>query len=163
MKYAQGLGIDIGCGDDPVTNEVEKWDAVLGNGDATLMEGVPNDKYDYAYSSHLIEHLTNPVSAIQNWFRIIKPFGWLIISVPSMDHYEKRSTLPSRFNPDHKTFWTPIASRPPVIFGLLDTVRGALRDQFIFDSLRVCDEGFEYMSPTVHSKGEYSIELIIRK
>lgn len=163
MKYAQGLGIDIGCGDDPLTNEVERWDTASGQGDATLMAGVPINTYDYVYASHLLEHLDAPQEAVRNWWRILKPWGWLIIVVPHRDLYEKRALLPSRFNPDHKHFWVPLLPQAPHTLGLLDTVTQALDGLFVFESLRVIDEGFEYVSPTVHSNGEYSIELIIRK
>ncbi len=108
------------------------------------------------YSSHCLEHLHVPQEAIKNWFRILKPFGFLIVVVPSRELYEKRVTLPSRFNPDHKTLWSPMT--------LFKCVSDALLDDFTFESLRVLNYDYEPGHyPDGHPGGEYSIELIIRK
>ena len=163
-RYTQNLGIDIGCGDGPVTNEVEKWDKVLGHGDATLMGGVPDCHFDYVYSFHCLEHLDDPVTALRNWFRILKPKGWLIVGVPHRDLYEKNKVLPSRWNGDHKHFWMPVWDEPPHTKGLFETSHAAMGIAAELHSLRVLDEGLEFENePMTHSNGEYTIEGIWRK
>lgn len=162
-RYTQGPGIDIGCSTSPVTPDCDKWDKSLGHGDATTMTGVPDCKYDYVYSSHCLEHLDDPITALRNWWRILRPCGWLIVMVPHRDLYEKRLTLPSRWNADHKYFWLPVWSEPPHTLGLIAVAISALGETFWPQSLRVLDEGFGNSGEYVHSSGEYSIEMILRK
>lgn len=109
-RYFVGSGIDIGCGKDsigayketfPLITSVTPWD--LSNGDAQIMNGVVNNTYDFVHSSHCLEHLQDPYEGIQNWFRILKPGGHLIVMIPDEDLYE-RGVFPSKSNPDHK--WT---------------------------------------------------------
>lgn len=163
VKHAQNLGIDIGCGDCPLTDEVQKWDLTLGNSDATFMEGIPDDFFSYVYSSHLLEHLTDPITALRNWWRILRPGGKLIVIVPHRDLYEKKTLLPSRFNGAHKHFFLPLNHEPPHTLGLLQVVTEAI-GRFEFHSLQTLDDGYvSGDSATIHPGGEYSIELIVIK
>ena len=77
------------------------WD--LGDGDATFMESVKDETYDFVHSSHCLEHLLDPEKGLRNWFRILKPGGYLVVIVPDEDLYEQ-GVFPSTFNADHK--WT---------------------------------------------------------
>jgi SAM-dependent methyltransferase len=166
LKHAQNLGIDIGSGSEgAITDECERWDLVLGNSDATFMEGIPDDYFDYAYSSHCLEHLADPFTALRNWYRIIKPGGQLIVMVPHRDLYEKKTLLPSRFNGDHKHFYLPVFNDPPHTLGLLQVAWEALGSSaFQLYSLRTLDDGHNKELGTLeHSVGEYSIEMILRK
>jgi SAM-dependent methyltransferase len=163
-RYTQNLGIDIGCGDCPVTNEVEKWDSKFGHGDATFMGGVPDNHFDYVHSFHCLEHLDDPINALRNWLRICKPYGWLIVGVPHRDLYEKTLLLPSRWNGAHKTFWLPHYGEPPHTLGLLEVAHKAFGVSVELQSLRVLDDNIiHHNDPLIHSDGEYSIEGIWRK
>ena len=62
-------------------------------------------KFNYIYSSHLLEHLENPHLALTNWWKILDTDGFLILYVPDRDLYEKKNT-PSKFSLDHKYFFT---------------------------------------------------------
>lgn len=109
-QYFVGSGIDIGGLPDPLTlysevfpkmTNVRIWD--WNDGDAQFMEGVPANSVDFVHSSHCLEHLENPIDGLKSWFRIVKPGGHLITTVPEEDLYEQ-GTFPSTFNQDHK--WT---------------------------------------------------------
>jgi SAM-dependent methyltransferase len=72
--------------------------------DAINISLVKNDSYDFLFSSHSLEHIANPLKAIHEWIRIIKPNGYIIIIVPEksvcFDHkrsYSKFSTLLSQY------------------------------------------------------------------
>jgi len=167
-RFCQGKGIDIGCGSpkgpnpvDVLRGVIDTWD--IEQGDATFMLGVPDDHYDFAYSSHLIEHLDRPDIAVQNWLRIVKPGGFLILFGPHRDRYERRTTLPSRFNGDHRTFWLPDRSEPPCTLGLVPCVGQWLNGKAEFVYCKTCDEGWAPCPPEVHAAGEYSIEAVWRK
>ena len=108
--YFKGRGIDIGGKPDPLTlytelfplmKSVKIWDKE--DGDAQEMFSEDDEIYDFVHSSHCLEHLDDPVLALHNWLRILKPNGYLIITVPDEDLYEQ-GIFPSTFNKDHK--WT---------------------------------------------------------
>ena len=160
-KYCQGRGIDIGGGHDPLNDSIEIWD--LERGDATFMKGVPDDTYDFVYSSHCLEHISNPFLALLNWCRILKKGGYLIIAVPHRDLYEKKKFLPSRWNGDHKFFFLPDDHDLPHTIGLTKLIRGSIGNQIGFISVRTCDEGHTITDPNQHSNGEYAIEVILVK
>lgn len=162
LKYIHGRGIDIGCNDDPLTPECEKWDLIYGRGDATLMFGANENSYDWVYSSHCLEHLDFPHAAILRWFSLVAPGGHLILLIPDRSLYEKRLTLPSRYNPDHRTFWTIDHDEPPCTFGLVPMI-GRYLDAYRIEYVKLCHDGHTIDDPNVHSNGEYSIECVIKK
>jgi SAM-dependent methyltransferase len=110
--YFVGKGIDIGAGPDPLgryiqkfplVTEIKHWD--IQDGDAQLMQSVPDNTYDFIHNSHCLEHLNDPYEAFENWLRICKPGGHIITTVPDEDLYEQ-GIWPSTYNGDHKTSWT---------------------------------------------------------
>lgn len=140
-KYLKGAGIDIGCGDDPVTPDCVRWDKEQG--DAQLMAGVADSSYDWVYSSHCLEHIQDPSEALRNWWRILKPKGYLIVSVPDEDLYEQ-GMWPPHINTDHKTSWTlhKTESWSPVCRSLVNEL-GQLPKARILRA-EVMDEGYNY-------------------
>lgn len=168
-KYRVGKGIDIGCGDDPVTPYCERWDlSISPHMDATLMRGIPNDKFDFVYSSHCLEDLERPDIAIQNWYRILKPGGYLILFLPHRDLFEKRKTLPSSGNKNHKHYFLIDRDEPPATIGLIPFLTRTLKDYDLI-YVKKCDEGYNYKIvenggfTSVIANGEFSIEAVIRK
>lgn len=161
-KYIHDPGIDIGCSNDPIDPDFRRWDFKNGDGDATLMQGVPDASYMTVYTSHILEHLNDPVLALKNWYRILRPGGHLIVCVPHRDLYEKKRHLPSLWNGEHKTFWWPQGQEPPCTFGLKDVIAFAIPEGELV-LLRVLDEGWEPVPVEVHSHGEYAIEAVVRK
>jgi SAM-dependent methyltransferase len=72
--------------------------------DAVNISNVPNGRYGFLFSSHSLEHIANPLKAIQDWLRVIRQNGYIIIIVPEksacFDHkrnYSKFSTLLSQY------------------------------------------------------------------
>jgi SAM-dependent methyltransferase len=53
--------------------------------DATNLKEIPSAQYDFLLSSHVIEHIANPLKAIAEWCRVIKDDGNLIIILPDKD------------------------------------------------------------------------------
>ncbi len=58
--------------------------------DATSLHDIPDKKYDFVASSHVLEHIANPLKALFEWNRVLKEGGLLILVVPdkkiSFDH-----------------------------------------------------------------------------
>ena len=99
----QGKGIDIGCGDDPVNSDVRCFD--LENGDANCISKYVHEQFDFVYASHCLEHMHDPRATILDWWKLVKPDGYLFVVVPDEDLYEQ-GVFPSRFNDDHKATFT---------------------------------------------------------
>jgi SAM-dependent methyltransferase len=114
-KFLKGDGIDIGAGPDPLhvpSGTVRAWD--VKDGDAQKMAGVPDNAYDFVYSSHCLEHMRDVPEALTNWVRILRPGGWLYVVIPDYILYEKM-TWPSRFNADHKQSFSNVITRSAVV------------------------------------------------
>ena len=50
--------------------------------DATELKMVESEKYDFVLSCMVLEHIANPIKALLEWKRILKPKGALVIIVP---------------------------------------------------------------------------------
>jgi predicted SAM-dependent methyltransferase len=54
--------------------------------DGVELSTVAADHLDYLIAAHVLEHADNPIRALQNWLRVVKPGGHLIVIVPDMRH-----------------------------------------------------------------------------
>lgn len=117
----------------------------------------PDQSQDAVYSSHTLEHIEFWRRAIKEWFRVTRIGGHVIIVVPHRELYERRATPPSRWNEDHKRFYTPIS--------LLSEVATALNTaEYRIRHLCENDDGYDYSLPAdVHPVGCYEIELVIER
>lgn len=50
--------------------------------EATDLAQIDNENYDFVISSHCLEHVANPMKAINEWLRVIKKNGLLLIILP---------------------------------------------------------------------------------
>jgi SAM-dependent methyltransferase len=173
-KYFVGKGVDIGGYPDPLSlyteffpliTEVRIWD--WDDGDAQEMDGVENDSFDFVTSSHCLEHLIDPFQGLQNWLRILKPGGHLVVTIPEEDLYEQ-GVWPSTKNLDHKHSFTILKSVSWALnsVNVLDLIR-SLGDQCDVRKIEVVDRGYRYKMPnfdqTLTPTSESAIEFIIRK
>jgi SAM-dependent methyltransferase len=162
LKYMSGNGLDIGY-KGYLKDKVEPiLPTALGiDLDYPAYNGIylpfSSNSQDYVYNSHVLEHIENYHLVIRDWFRVIKPKGYLIIVVPHQWLYEKKATLPSRFNADHKRFYTAAS--------LLREIEDSLNpNTFRIRHLRENDEGHDYdQPPEKHSNWLYEIECVIQK
>jgi SAM-dependent methyltransferase len=102
-----GSVLDVGPGDDPLTwpdASIHPFDKKQG--DANKIDTYFHDQsFDCIHGSQVMEHLYNPSDFINRCLKILKPGGWIVMTVPDYDLYEKRR-FPSQYNPDHKTTWS---------------------------------------------------------
>ncbi len=105
LSFLTGKGIDIGCGKDPITSNCQRFD--VEDGDANcITEYVPEENsYDYVVSIHSLEHMYDPENTLQDWWKLVKLNGIMMIVVPDEDLYEQ-GYWPSLFNWDHKATFT---------------------------------------------------------
>ena len=50
--------------------------------DGATLAGVPDASQDYIVSFHMLEHVPNTLVAVENWIRVLKPGGILLVAVP---------------------------------------------------------------------------------
>lgn len=167
-RFIKGQGIDIGCGRIDThdgLDTVSLTDCVHHDKDicdATTMEVYADNTFDYVYASHVLEHLDDPVTAVRNWVRICKPGGVVLISLPHRDLYERKRTLPSKWNLDHRYFYLPKECDPPHTFSVEGVLRSAWVDGYKW-AMKVIDTVTNKDRPDEHADGEFSIEVTIWK
>jgi SAM-dependent methyltransferase len=54
--------------------------------DATALDGIADGSYDVVLSSHLLEHLANPLRALAEWRRVLSAVGHVVLVVPHLEH-----------------------------------------------------------------------------
>lgn len=98
-RFCKGRGIEIGSGSRPMvkgsltvdlvttfsTTNPYKVDYVADAHDLPMIHA---SSMDYVCASNVLEHLTNPIKAIIEWLRILKPGGILWLKIP-----DKRKTF----------------------------------------------------------------------
>lgn len=173
-RYFVGKGIDIGGKPDPLAlyleffvlmRSVRTWD--WEDGDAQFMKTVEDNSIDFVHSSHCLEHLHDPYEGLLNWFRILKPGGHLVITVPDEDLYEQ-GLFPSTFNADHK--WTFTISKEKSwsgrsinildLLGVLDSSAEIIKIELLTSSYRFSLPRYDQ---TLTPLAECGIEIIICK
>lgn len=156
VPYMRGVVLDLGCGPAKVFHNAIGID---DNRDAKLF-GLPanpdlrsncerlpfqGNYADTIFSSHLLEHIEDHEGALADWWRVLKPGGYLILYLPHADWYPNRGMPGS--NPDHKHD-----------FRNEDITRAMLR------VAHECGHGWEQIEDEVRAGGhEYSFLQVYRK
>jgi SAM-dependent methyltransferase len=117
----------------------------------------PDQSQDAVFSSHCLEHVEDAQAALSEWFRVLKINGFLVLCVPHKHLYERKSSPPSIWNPDHRRFYTPAT--------LLVDIEGGLEpNTYRLRHLTDNDAGYDYsIPPDQHPAGCYEIELVIQR
>lgn len=169
--------LDVGCGHDlmphaafPRVTAVRGYDLVLGHKDAQTLPEVADEGYDTVHSSHCLEHMRAPIVALFNWLRVLRPGGYLVVTVPDWVMYEHR-VWPSQFNSDHKWAFTigsilnpnePHVLSVPLILNALETLNqgDAVWCRPIYDNYDFSQP--KHVDQTL-GKAECAIEFVFRK
>jgi SAM-dependent methyltransferase len=112
-RWFVGDGLDIGCGNDPI--DIDRWPLVSSittydreidpTHNAETLVGLDDGMFDFVHASHCLEHMTDPMTTLEAWLQVLKPGGFLIVTVPDWVMYES-CHWPSRNNGDHKAAFT---------------------------------------------------------
>jgi SAM-dependent methyltransferase len=171
--YLRGNGIDVGGGHDGIAqfalllgfDSCRNWD--FPDGDAQYLAGVPDSHYDFLYSSHCLEHMVDPRIALVNWVRVVRPGGYIVVSIPDEEMYEHLQ-WPSKYNSDHKWSFTIYRAVPrlPKSLNVFDLLMLVWAEVEIVKLERI-EAGYRYdlgdMDQTALGTAECSIEFVLRK
>ena len=106
-KWLHGIGIEIGAHNIPIKDirpiYVDRFFEFAGVkclvdviSEASFLPFRENS-LDYIASSHLFEHLPNPILTLLEWYKILKPGGIIFMIVPdrrfTFDHHRERTSL----------------------------------------------------------------------
>jgi SAM-dependent methyltransferase len=173
-RYFIGHGIDVGGGHDSLALYVELFPLIqhvlvydAPQGDAQKLANVDDETFDFLFSSHCLEHVRDPVEALGNWIRAIKPGGHLVISVPDEDLYEQ-GVWPSTFNSDHKVTFTLCKHKSwsPVSVNVLALI-AHFCDKVKPLSVITTDHAYRHRLPRFDQTGtplsECAIEFVLKK
>lgn len=116
VPYTRGKGVDLGCGPEKAFPHFIGVDSCKD----TELFGIPmkpdvvvdtceklpyaDGEMDFAFSSHLLEHIQDYQGALKEWRRILKVGGYLVLYLPHKDLYPNVGT--PHANPDHRHDFT---------------------------------------------------------
>lgn len=74
--------------------DVKKLPTVIDN--AETLSKFQDGTQDFVMSSHVFEHLENPIGGFANWIRVLKPGGVILAFLPNKNHcFDRRRKLTS--------------------------------------------------------------------
>lgn len=172
--YFVGDGLDIGGKPDPLMlyqelfsrmNSVRTWD--WEDGDAQFLASLEDCSLNFIHSSHCLEHLNDPLEGLGNWLRVLRPGGYIIVTLPDEDLYEQ-GIFPSTFNRDHKrtfTIWKAESwsSHSVNIFDLIKALGPEVDVIKIEQLISTYRFDLPRYDQTMSPVGECGIEVILRK
>jgi SAM-dependent methyltransferase len=107
-RYCTGQGIEIGAGKHPYCSPANTvfLDRHTDNKDGTPNPDMisdagsiprPDCSFDFLLSAHCLEHVPNTIKTLNEWIRVLKPGGALILILPhadrTFDHLRGKTTL----------------------------------------------------------------------
>jgi ADP-heptose:LPS heptosyltransferase/predicted SAM-dependent methyltransferase len=116
VPYTRGKVLDVGCG----PNKAFPHFTGVDNGhhtrfgyqirpdmwaDADDLWFAKSQSFDSVFSSHTLEHMEDPRKTLKEWWRVIKPEGFLVLYLPHKDFYPNIGKEGA--NPDHKQDFHP--------------------------------------------------------
>lgn len=115
VPYTRGRVLDLGCGPNKAwphflgVDNREEWTGIDWKpdieADVTDLALFADGSMDAVFSSHLLEHLTDPAGALREWWRVIKTGGHLVLYLPHRLFYPNIGE--PGHNPDHKHDFVP--------------------------------------------------------
>ncbi len=92
--------------------------------EATELATMASESYDFVLSSHVLEHIANPIKALKEWTRVLRPGGILLLVVPhkdgTFDHRRPTTTLTHLIDDLNKDTGENDATHLPEILALHD-------------------------------------------
>ena len=111
VPYTRGRVLDLGSGPWKTFPHFISWDnySEWDNynwrpdiiGDAQKLDIIGSKSLDAVFSSHLLEHIDKHISALKEWWRVIKIGGYLVLYLPHKDLYPNIGEKGANVNHKH--------------------------------------------------------------
>lgn len=114
-SFLRGAGLDLGCGKTKVCEAAIGVDNAHKEADVKIdLSGIDalrifaDGSFDYVFSSHCLEDFYETQGLLEEWWRVIRPGGHLILYGPDPDYYPRVGTQGA--NPRHKKdlYWQDV-------------------------------------------------------
>lgn len=117
IEYTKGVGIEVGCGLNKIHTGAIGINIVLTDNDygypfgaqikadGTNLPWFSDNCLDYVFSSHCLEHFHEPERALNEWTRILRTEGYLVLILPHKKYYPNIGH--PNANKDHKHDFLP--------------------------------------------------------
>jgi len=154
-----GAVVDVGykgAGSDPIFRDAIGLDVDTPGYDGRNMP-FPENSIGTIHASHLLEHIADYGYFLRECMRVLASDGTLILFVPLKDTYERLLVPPSKWNGDHKRFYTSARLLYEIETSLS---RQAYRIIHLRERFRFSD--FSLPLDT-HAEGPYEIECVLEK
>ena len=104
MKYITGRVADVGAGDDRIVPDAYTLDGRQTGDIQIVRDGLffeqQDGMFDTVFSSHFLEHVSDPAQYLTNWWMHCNRGGHLVLYLPQKDAYN------SHENPEHMFNWS---------------------------------------------------------
>jgi SAM-dependent methyltransferase len=114
--------------------------------DGSDLQSLPNESFDFVLSCHNLEHVANPVKALKEWHRVLKPRGHLLLVLPdkryTFDHKRPLTSVQHMLSDYQAGIGEDDLSHLPEILALHDVDRDKLaggREAFVARSYKNFD------------------------
>lgn len=114
-SYLHGIGLDLGCGNEKVCVGAIGIDLMGKGADIKLdLAGVDalsifaDGMFDYVFSSHTLEDFYATEAILAEWWRVIKPGGFLILYGPDPDYYPRVGTPGANVSHKKDLYWETV-------------------------------------------------------
>jgi len=91
LKYCKGQGLDLGCGNVKIKTDAIGVDLYNPTAemhiDARDLSCYSDKHFDYIYSSHLLEEIGNTEGTLNEWLRVLKDGGYLVLYQADPEYY----------------------------------------------------------------------------
>lgn len=101
--FCRGNGLDVGAGKWPLPGAVPVDPFVRKYGSEHHALSLPSGVFDYIFSSHCLEHLDDPIRALEHWKSRLRNGGVLFLYLPHPDMVYWRPENCRK----HKHSWSP--------------------------------------------------------
>ena len=170
IEYTKGVGIEVGCGLNKIHTAAVGINIVLTDSDYGYPFGAQikadgislpwfsDNSLDYVFSSHCLEHFYEPERALNEWTRIIKVGGYLVLILPHKKYYPNIGH--PNANKDHKHDFLPEDIKKMIDkigryeIVMMDTLHEKLENVKV-----AVEEAPKYGHPTLN----FSFEVIAKK
>ena len=73
--------------------------------EASNLNGIPDNTYDFLLAAHCLEHIANPIKALLEWKRVLKPGALMVVVLPNyqktFDHRRSPTSISHMLDDNH--------------------------------------------------------------